>query len=178
MIYFRKGEIECPQGTKSELESLINAKTSKVLSFFDLSSTHTYLVHEERPLAGKKLNENEVIVSRHRHVIFGFSPRIITKWKIVDKGNSKILDKGDSFVVETKTRLSFFSTIVFVFLFFGSVVPAIKNLIQFQTLGVENFQIGIILLFFVGMCYYEIITIERMFTKILKGDKIKSPYSV
>jgi hypothetical protein len=178
MIYFRKGEIECPRGSKNELESLINAKTSKVLSFFDLSSTLTYLVHEERPLAGKKLNENEVIVSRHRHVIFSFSPRIVTKWKIVDKGNSKILDRGDSFVVETKTRLSLFSTIVFVLLFLGSVVPAIKNLIQFQTLRVENFQTGIILFFFIGMCYYEIITLEGMFTKILKGDKIKSLYTV
>jgi hypothetical protein len=178
MIYFRRGEIECPRLSKNELESFINTKTSKVLSFFDLSSTLTYLVHEERPLAGKKLNENEAIVSRQRHMIFGFFPRIVTKWKIVDKGNSKILDKGDSFVVETKTRLSLFSTIVFVFLFCGSVVPAIKDLIRFQTVKVEDFQTGILLLLFIGMCYYEIILIERMFTKILKGDKIKSLYSV
>jgi hypothetical protein len=115
-------------------KALLMAKPLKSSVFFDLSSTFTYLVHEERPLAGKKLNGNEVIVSRHRHMVFGFFPRIVTKWKIVDKGNSKILDKGDSFVAETKTRLRLCSTIVFVFLLCGSVVPAIRNLIQFQTI--------------------------------------------
>jgi len=172
MVYFRKQEITCPDHSKEELESLIKQKSAKVKNSFDFESTLGYVIHTERPLAGKQLKSGDVIVSRYRHSLFFFAPRIVTKWRIESKENSLLLI--------TENRFSFLSTLGFVILSLACIIPLITALVKLSPPKDISDLWGPFMLvsLFIALTYYELITTKALLKKIIQRQEIKNIFTI
>jgi hypothetical protein len=165
MIYFRqrKISIESPE----RVEKLLNQSTSKVLTMFDLTSTSTYIILEERPFVGQKSKNGETMISRYRHSLFKIVPRIISKWKV------ESID-DDRFLV-IKNRLGFLPTLVLLMIAFPLLVEVVKSILRFEIPDLEIVtSSSIFLMVFVLLVKYELGLTERTILKVINNEKTKS----
>ena len=161
MLYFHKNKISCPPLEKEEIESLINQKTSK-----NFNSTLSYVIFEERPLAGERNKAGEMFVSRVRHAICIASPRIITHWQISRNEGKPVL--------ETKVRLSFLSTLAFAGIALGLMITIFTTITSPETSWLEDILTFLIFMgLFAALIFYEIRTTERLLIKIMNKESLK-----
>ncbi|HTJ51509.1 MAG TPA: hypothetical protein VL443_18750 [Cyclobacteriaceae bacterium] len=169
MMYFRNKRISV--NSKEKTEQLLNQSSSKVLSFFDLERINTYVILKERPLAGKRLDSGEVLISRYRHIIFGIVPRIVTKWKVKEIN-------GESYLI-TKTRLSllpFMGLLIFLLTFFTTIILSIVNW-KLPDLDAFLWQLIVIVIFLL-LTRYEIAVTDKIIKKIIMNERIRSSITV
>jgi hypothetical protein len=169
MIYFRQQRIKID--SQEEIEKRLNQSASKVLSMFDLTATSMYVILEERPFVGQKLDNGETIISRYRHTIFQIVPRIVSKWK-VDSIN------GELFLV-VSNRLGLLPTLVLFVVMFPLIVEIIRSVATFEVPNLETvaYSLGFLAIFLL-LTKFELRLTDKTILKVINNEKVKSLVTV
>jgi hypothetical protein len=165
MIYFRKRNIRIE--SQEQIEKLLNQSTSKVLTMFDLTTTSTYIILEERPLIGQKLKNGQTNISRYRHSLFKIVPRIISKWKVE-------LINGEPYLL-IKSRLGLLPTIALLMIAFPLLVETIQAVLNFEFPDREVVTYSLIFLtIFALLTKFELGQTDKTIMKVINNEKVKS----
>jgi len=158
MLYFRSKKF--PIESKERTKQLLDRSTSKVLTFFDLTDTNTYVIPKERSFAGQRLDSGKVLISRYRHAFLKIVPRLITKWEIESVNGQLFL--------ATRTRLGLVPFIGLLIMSFSILVHLIKSLINFELPDTNILMPMIFLVVFALLTKYELAATDKTIKMVIK----------
>lgn len=170
-MYFRKSHIAFPDKPLSEAEAPLLEKVSKVIYLFDFHQTIGWILPKERHFAGKKIGENEYVLSRYRHMIWSLVPRVVARVRFQQVGIGS--------AVKIKTRLNVNGTIAFVLLTLGLLSPFIRAIIRAEMPEWDDFSLELACAYgyFLTAIYYEARVTEKTILDVIKRAEIRSIFS-